>query len=154
MTEPVSDEPTVTDLLVRLADVEDRGIHADDGSYSTWRQHIQDAADLAAALKARLDPGRPPHIGVLLGNTPFFFSSLLVAAAMAGLVPVGLNPPTRRALRCGATSRPPTVSWCSPMASSIRTAPGSPPREWPSSTSVHQRGLTSSRGGTVAPRSR
>ena len=72
MTEPVSDEPTVTDLLVRLADVEDRGIHADDGSYSTWRQHIQDAADLAAALKARLDPGRPPHIGVLLGNTPFF----------------------------------------------------------------------------------
>ncbi len=94
MTEPVSDEPTVTDLLVRLADVEDRGIHADDGSYSSWRQHIQDAADLAAALKARLDPGRPPHIGVLLGNTPFF-SSLLVAAAMAGLVPVGLNP-TRR----------------------------------------------------------
>ncbi|NTY59463.1 long-chain-fatty-acid--CoA ligase FadD17 [Mycolicibacterium sphagni] len=90
----MSDEQTVTDLLVRLADVDDRGIHADDGSYSTWRQHIQDAADLAAALKARLDPAKPPHIGVLLGNTPFF-SSLLVAAALAGLVPVGLNP-TRR----------------------------------------------------------
>ena len=90
----MSDGPTVTDLLVRLADVDDRGIHADDGSYSTWRQHIQDAADLAAALRARLDPARPPHIGVLLGNTPFF-SSLLVAAAMTGLVPVGLNP-TRR----------------------------------------------------------
>jgi fatty-acyl-CoA synthase len=90
----VSDEPTVTDLLVPLAEVDDRGIHADDGSYSTWRQHIQDAADLAAALKARLDPAKPPHIGVLLGNTPFF-SALLVAAAMSGLVPVGLNP-TRR----------------------------------------------------------
>lgn len=38
--------------------------------------------------------GQAPHVGVLLGNTPFF-SSLLVAAAMAGLVPVGLNP-TRR----------------------------------------------------------
>ncbi|MBI3692980.1 MAG: AMP-binding protein, partial [Mycolicibacterium aromaticivorans] len=87
-------QPTVTDLLARLADVDDRGIHADDRSYSTWRQHIQDAADLAAALKARLDPAKPPHVGVLLGNTPFF-SSLLVAAAMAGLVPVGLNP-TRR----------------------------------------------------------
>ncbi|WP_431233893.1 long-chain-fatty-acid--CoA ligase FadD17 [Mycolicibacterium psychrotolerans] len=87
-------QPTVTDLLAQLADVDDRGIHADDGSYSTWRQHIQDAADLAAALKARLDPAKPPHVGVLLGNTPFF-SSLLVAAAMAGLVPVGLNP-TRR----------------------------------------------------------
>jgi fatty-acyl-CoA synthase len=90
----VSDELTVTDLLVRLADVDDRGIHADDGSYSTWRQHIQAAADLAAALKARLDPAKPPHVGVLLGNTPFF-SSLLVAAALSGLVPVGLNP-TRR----------------------------------------------------------
>ncbi|WP_431238635.1 long-chain-fatty-acid--CoA ligase FadD17 [Mycolicibacterium aichiense] len=87
-------QPTVTDLLARLADVDDRGIHADDGSYSTWRQHIQDAADLAAACRARLDPAKPPHVGVLLGNTPFF-SSLLVAAAMAGLVPVGLNP-TRR----------------------------------------------------------
>ncbi|KDE99299.1 acyl-CoA synthetase [Mycolicibacterium aromaticivorans JS19b1 = JCM 16368] len=87
-------QPTVTDLLARLADVDDRGIHADDGSYSTWRQHIQDAADLAAACKARLDPAKPPHVGVLLGNTPFF-SSLLVAAAMSGLVPVGLNP-TRR----------------------------------------------------------
>ena len=52
MTGPVSEELTVTDLLVRLADVDDRGIHADDGSYSTWRQHIQAGADLAAALKA------------------------------------------------------------------------------------------------------
>ncbi|BBY57895.1 long-chain-fatty-acid--CoA ligase FadD17 [Mycolicibacterium sarraceniae] len=90
----MSDEQTVTDLLARLTDVDDRGIHADDGSYSSWRQHIQDAADLAAALKARLDPAKPPHIGALLGNTPFF-SSLLVAAGLAGLVPVGLNP-TRR----------------------------------------------------------
>ncbi|OYN81571.1 long-chain-fatty-acid--CoA ligase FadD17 [Mycolicibacterium sphagni] len=90
----MSDQPTVTDLLVRLADVDDRGIHGDDGSYSTWRQHIQDAADLASALKARLDPAKPPHVGVLLGNTPFF-SSLLVAAALSGVVPVGLNP-TRR----------------------------------------------------------
>ncbi len=90
----MSDAPTVTNLLVPLAEVDDRGIHADDGSYSTWRDHIQSAADLAAALRARLDPDKPPHVGVLLGNTPFF-SAVLVAAGLSGLVPVGLNP-TRR----------------------------------------------------------
>lgn len=90
----MNDAPTVTNLLVPLAEVDDRGIHADDGSYSTWRDHIQSAADLAATLRARLDPDKPPHIGVLLGNTPFF-SAVLVAAGLSGLVPVGLNP-TRR----------------------------------------------------------
>ncbi len=86
--------PTVTRLLKPLASVDDRGIHADDGSYSTWRQHIQTGADLAALLRSRLDPDRPPHVGVLLGNTPLF-SAVLVAAGLSGIVPVGLNP-TRR----------------------------------------------------------
>ena len=90
----MSGEPTVTSLLQPLAEVDDRGIHADDGSYSSWRQHVQGAADLVAALRARLDPGKPPHVGVLLGNTPFF-SSVLVAAGLSGMVAVGLNP-TRR----------------------------------------------------------
>ena len=84
---------TVTRLVQRLADVDDRGIRAED-AFVSWRNHIRDAAQVAAALRARLDPDKPPHIGVLLGNTPFF-SSVLVAAAMSGLVPVGLNP-TRR----------------------------------------------------------
>ena len=52
------------------------------------------AARVAAALTARLDPARPPHVGVMLGNTTFF-SSVLVAAGLSGLVTVGLNP-TRR----------------------------------------------------------
>jgi fatty-acyl-CoA synthase len=86
-------DPTVTELLAPLADVDDRGIYAED-MFVSWRNHIQQAADLAAALRARLDPDKPPHFGVLLGNTPFF-STVLVAAGMAGLVPVGLNP-TRR----------------------------------------------------------
>ncbi len=90
----VAAAPTVTDLLVPLAEVDDRGVHADDGSYATWRQHIQHGVDLAAALRARLDPDKPPHIGVLLGNTPTF-SALLVAAGLSGIVAVGLNP-TRR----------------------------------------------------------
>lgn len=84
---------TVAHLLAPLTDVDDRGIHAD-GEFVSWRGHIRSAAALGATLRARLEPGRPPHVGVLLGNTPFF-SSVLVAAAIAGLVPVGLNP-TRR----------------------------------------------------------
>lgn len=87
---------TVTDLLRPLAEIDDRGIFADDGSYSTWRQHVQDGADLASTLRTRLDPDKPPHIGVLLGNTPLF-SALLVAAGLSGLVLVGLNPVRRGA---------------------------------------------------------
>jgi fatty-acyl-CoA synthase len=95
-------QPTVPGLLAHLADIDDRGVHAieqrgTDGSSATfvsWRNHIQDGADLAAALRARLDPDRPPHIGVVLGNTAFF-ATVLVAAALSGIVPVGLNP-TRR----------------------------------------------------------
>ncbi|WP_319451001.1 MULTISPECIES: long-chain-fatty-acid--CoA ligase FadD17 [unclassified Mycobacterium] len=85
--------PTVAELLVPLVDVTDRGIHNETG-FVTWSAHIQAGAELAAALKARLDPAKPPHVGVLLGNTPFF-STVLVAASVAGLVVVGLNP-TRR----------------------------------------------------------
>lgn len=88
-----AETPTVTDLLVPLADVDDRGVH-DEHGFVSWRNHIQAAADLGALLRARLDVDRPPHIGVLLGNTPFF-STVLVAAALTGVVPVGLNP-TRR----------------------------------------------------------
>ncbi|MDZ4270869.1 MAG: long-chain-fatty-acid--CoA ligase FadD17 [Mycobacterium sp.] len=91
--------PTVPALLTPLAEVDDRGVYSVDPrsgavSFVTWRNHIRDGAALSAALRARLDPGRPPHVGVLLGNTPFF-CTVLVAAALSGIVPVGLNP-TRR----------------------------------------------------------
>ncbi len=85
---------TVTELIAPLAEVDDRHIRADDGSETSWRNHIQSAANLGAMLTSRLDQDKPPHVGVLLGNTPLF-SSLLAAAALTGLVPVGLNP-TRR----------------------------------------------------------
>ncbi|MBS9534432.1 long-chain-fatty-acid--CoA ligase FadD17 [Mycobacterium sp. M1] len=87
------DEPTVTQLLVPLAGVDDRGVYFED-TFVSWRDHIAAGTRLGAALRARLDPAKPPHVGVLAGNTPFF-SELLVAAALAGVVPVGLNP-TRR----------------------------------------------------------
>ena len=65
-------------------------------SFISWRDHIGHGAAIAAALRARLDPARPPHVGVLLENTPFF-SAVLVAAGMTGIVPVGLNPVRRGA---------------------------------------------------------
>ncbi|MGV0739826.1 acyl-CoA synthetase [Mycolicibacterium sp. (ex Dasyatis americana)] len=85
--------PTVTELLLPLAGVTDRGLYQED-SFVSWADHIAAGAQLAAALRARLDPAKPPHVGALLGNTTFF-SSLLVAAGLTGLVPVGLNQ-TRR----------------------------------------------------------
>ena len=93
---------TVTGLLTSLADVDDRGVFAIDSgdsgeasvTFASWRNHIQHGANLAAWLRARLDSGRPAHVGVLAGNTPFF-CTVLVAAALSGIVPVGLNP-TRR----------------------------------------------------------
>lgn len=102
MPEPQS-EPTVTELLAGLTDVDDRGVYYDD-SFVSWRDHIRAAADIGAALWARLDPARPPHIGVLLGNTPFF-SMMLVAAGLTGLVPVGLNPTRRGAALAGDIDR-------------------------------------------------
>ncbi|WP_078307904.1 MULTISPECIES: long-chain-fatty-acid--CoA ligase [unclassified Mycobacterium] len=87
------EDATVTQLLMNLADVEDRGLHFE-GSFTSWRDHVAESRRLASVLRARLDLSKPPHIGVLLENTPAF-SHLLGAAALGGLVLVGLNP-TRR----------------------------------------------------------
>jgi fatty-acyl-CoA synthase len=87
--------PTVAGLLSPLVDVDDRGVYFED-SFTSWRDHLKYGAAVAAALRARLDPDRPPHVGVLLQNTPFF-SAVLVAAGLTGIVPVGLNPVRRGA---------------------------------------------------------
>ncbi|OBJ56391.1 long-chain-fatty-acid--CoA ligase FadD17 [Mycobacterium sp. 1423905.2] len=89
------DDLTVTTLLVPLAEIDDRGVYFED-SFVSWRDHLRHGAAIAAALRARLDPSRPPHVGVLLQNTPFF-SATLIAAGMSGIVPVGLNPVRRGA---------------------------------------------------------
>src|SRR6202008_1874476 len=86
-------DPTVTELLVPLAQIDDRGIYFED-SFTGWRDHVRNAAAIAATLRDRLDPATPPHVGVLLENT-LFFSAMLVAAGMSGIVPVGLNPVRR-----------------------------------------------------------
>lgn len=95
MNPVVSELPTVTELLTPLVDIEDQGVYFGD-SFTSWREHLRDAATIASALRARLDMQRPPHVGVLLENTPFF-SALLAAAGLYGIVPVGLNPVRRGA---------------------------------------------------------
>jgi fatty-acyl-CoA synthase len=79
-------------LLARAAD--DRpGLLFEDASWS-WHEVVRASVVRAAALRDLLPDGRPPHVGVLLENTPEF-SFLLGAAALGGTVVVGLNP-TRR----------------------------------------------------------
>lgn len=85
----------MTSLLTPLVDVDDRGVYFEE-SFTSWRDHIRHGAAVAAALRARLDPERPPHVGVVLQNTPLH-SAVLIAAALSGVVPVGLNPIRRGA---------------------------------------------------------
>ncbi len=89
------DAPTVSALLAPLTEVTDRGLYFED-TFTPWHEHLRRGAAVAAALRARLDPDRPPHVGVLLQNTPMH-SAILVAAALSGIVPVGLNPVRRGA---------------------------------------------------------
>ncbi|WP_226435445.1 long-chain-fatty-acid--CoA ligase [Rhodococcus yananensis] len=84
---------TVATLLARLADVEDRGLRFEDESLS-WSEHVALSHQRAALLRTLLDPERPRHVGLLLGNVPEF-SLLLGGAAFSGSVVVGLNT-TRR----------------------------------------------------------
>ena len=55
----------------------------------THRELLAESARFAALYRARLDPGRPPHVGLLLDNTPEYVFALcgagLIGAAVAGL---------------------------------------------------------------------
>lgn len=61
-----------------------------DGRTWTWREHLAEAAAQAAALIAIADPGRPVHVGVLLGNTPDMLTAM-AAAGLGGYVVCGIN---------------------------------------------------------------
>ena len=87
-----------------------RGVYFED-SFTSWRDHVLRAAAIAATLRDRLDPAKPPHVGVLLENTPFF-SAMLVAAGMSGdRAGRPQRPVHAAARRWSATSARPTVSW-------------------------------------------
>ncbi len=64
------------------------------GASWTWRQHLAAASAQAAAVIAAVDPSRPLHVGVLMGNTPDMLTAL-AAAGLGGYVLCGINT-TRR----------------------------------------------------------
>ena len=107
----MSELPTVTDLLTPLVDVDDRGVYFED-TFTSWRDHLEHGAAVAAALRARLDPDKPPHVGVLLQNTPFF-SAVLVAAGLTGHRAGRPQPGSPRRGAGSATSPTPIANWCS-----------------------------------------
>ncbi len=84
---------TVRRLLEARADDDSPGLLA--GTFAlTWREYVAASWERAAALRSLLDPARPPHVGVLLENTPEM-ALQLAAAGWGGHVLVGLNT-TRR----------------------------------------------------------
>jgi acyl-CoA synthetase (AMP-forming)/AMP-acid ligase II len=82
--------PNVTSLLVRnAARFGDRPALHFGGRSWTHRELLTEAERFAALFRDRLEPGRPPHVGLLLDNTPDYVFALcgaaLVGAAVAGL---------------------------------------------------------------------
>jgi fatty-acyl-CoA synthase len=56
----------------------------------THQELLAEAERFAALYRARLDPNRPPHVGVLLDNTPDYVFALC-GAGLAGVAVAGLN---------------------------------------------------------------
>lgn len=84
---------TLQQLLRERAERDDVAMKYGDRTW-TWREHLAEATAQAAALIGAADPGRPLHVGVLLGNTPEMLTAL-AAAGLGGYVLCGINT-TRR----------------------------------------------------------
>ncbi|GAA4691001.1 AMP-binding protein [Nocardioides nanhaiensis] len=89
-------------LLARAAD-DSPGLLSSDHRWS-WREVVADSAAVGAAVHRRLDPARPPHVGVLMQNTPAFLHAI-GGAALWGHVVVGLNPTRRGAALAADVAR-------------------------------------------------
>lgn len=84
---------TIRDLLLQQAESDAAAVHwRTEGriEHLSWREYVGAAANLAALLEARLDPAKPPHVGVLLPNG-VAMALHLAAAGLGGHVLVGLN---------------------------------------------------------------
>ena len=83
--------PNATSLLTRNAsEFGDRpALHFGERSW-THRELLTEAERFAALFRDRLDPDRPPHVGLLLDNTPDYVFALC-GAALLGAAVAGLN---------------------------------------------------------------
>jgi fatty-acyl-CoA synthase len=92
----VNAEPkTVAELIERRArEHPDKPFLLFDNDRITYGEYFERCARAAGMMKSRLPEDAPPHVGVLMGNTPEFLY-LIGGAALAGAVIVGINA-TRR----------------------------------------------------------
>lgn len=88
-----SNNTSLASLLVARAGDSRPGYVFEDDSYS-WAEVVEQSAVRASLIAERVDPARPPHVGVLLENEPEYLF-WLGGAALAGATIVGVNP-TRR----------------------------------------------------------
>ena len=84
---------TIRDLLLARSDDDSPGLRAGDECWS-WRGYVAGCARRAHVLADVLDSDRPPHVGLLMDNTPEM-AFQLGAAGLGTHVAVGLNT-TRR----------------------------------------------------------
>ena len=84
---------TIRDLLLTRAEQDTPALLTHEHTW-TWRDLVADASARAAAVARLLDPQRPPHVGLLMDNTPEMLLGL-AAAGLGGHVAVGVNS-TRR----------------------------------------------------------
>ncbi len=80
---------TAAELLRQRADDDNTGLLIGEEHWS-YRQLVTEGDRRAAHFDLVRDPGRPPHIGVLLDNVPDYVF-WLAAAALSGAVVVGIN---------------------------------------------------------------
>jgi fatty-acyl-CoA synthase len=84
---------TVRDLLLAHATSDAPGLAFEDRTW-TWRDYVAASAARAHVLGGLLETDRPPHVGVLMENTPEM-AMTLAAGAIGGHVTAGINA-TRR----------------------------------------------------------
>jgi len=84
---------TIRETLLERADDSHQALLSGDDSW-TWQEYAAESARRAHVLSGLLDAERPPHVGVLMDNTPELLFTL-GAAGLGSLVVVGLNT-TRR----------------------------------------------------------
>ena len=80
---------TIRDLLLARAEQDTPALLTHERTW-TWRELVADAAARAAAIADLLDPARPPHVGLLMDNTPEMLLGLC-AAGLGNHVAVGVN---------------------------------------------------------------
>jgi fatty-acyl-CoA synthase len=80
---------TAAELFLARRESDEVGLHFEDQTVS-FRVWIEESLRRAALWQEVRDPERPPHIGVLLDNSPDFLF-WLAAAAISGSVIVGIN---------------------------------------------------------------